>query len=449
MKKEIYFIDDEEAVRNAIARALHRSPFKAEVFEDATVALGKLEPNWNGVVLTDLNMPIMDGFQVIEEVKKIDPQIPVIVLTGNGEKENILKSFRAGAYDFLEKPLMTDYLLKSATRALEHRSLSLENKSLRSQLKAQHDKGGFLGKTQIMQDLLKSLEAVAPTDANILITGETGSGKEMVARQIHLLSHRKKQSFVALNCGAVPDSLMDSELFGHEAGAFTGANSQRIGKVELANKGTLFLDEVNSMPLSMQVKFLRVLQERVIERLGNNELLPVDVRLVAASQVDLFDLSKSGEFREDLYYRLNVIPVQIPPLRQRKEDIPMLFQHFLVQSSEKYNLDLKDLSEQHRGILFDYDWPGNVRELQNCAERFALTGTLQIKGASQASSGFQLDDGAPLPEQVNAFERSLLEKALRENKGKIDETYKALSIPRKTLYDKMKKYSLAKEDFKD
>lgn len=447
MKRKIYFIDDEEAVRNAVARALQRSSFSVGVFADAQEALAKLSANWDGVILTDLNMPKMSGFQVIEEVKKIDEKIPVIVLTGNGDKENILKAFRVGAYDFLEKPLMTDYLLQSASRALENRSLSLENKSLKSQLKRQQGKGDFLGQTQIMQDLVKSLEAVAPTDANILITGETGSGKEVVARHIHRLSHRSKQDFIALNCGAIPDNLMDSELFGHEVGAFTGANSRRTGKVELADKGTLFLDEVNSMPLSMQVKFLRVLQERVIERLGDNKLLPVDVRLIAASQVDLGDLSQSGEFREDLYYRLNVIPIQIPPLRQRKEDIPMLFQHFLIESADKYSLDVKDLGDKDRSLLFDYDWPGNVRELQNCAERFSLTGSLEIQGARRKNLG-DVKSGLSLPEQVNSFERSILEQALRSHNGKIDDTYKALAIPRKTLYDKMKKYSLVKEDFK-
>ncbi|NQZ59346.1 MAG: sigma-54-dependent Fis family transcriptional regulator, partial [Lentisphaeraceae bacterium] len=293
------------------------------------------------------------------------------------------------------------------------------------------------------------------SDANVLLIGETGSGKEVAAHYIHECSSRKNAQFTAINCGAIPENLMDSELFGHEAGAFTGAAKARKGKIELTLGGTLFLDEVNSMSMSMQVKLLRVLEERVIERLGSNKLIPVDVRLVAATQVDLRELVNTGAFREDLFYRLNVIPVTLPPLKERREDIPLLFNHFLVEACARYNKDLMKVGEDMVKALMFREWPGNVRELRNAAERFVLTGEIPdlnegdgVLDEVSDFGGFSVPKEWALPEKVGFYEKHLIENELSKYNGVVDSTYKSLGVPRKTLYDKMKKYQIDRKEFK-
>jgi two-component system C4-dicarboxylate transport response regulator DctD len=302
-----------------------------------------------------------------------------------------------------------------------------------------------------MVQLREIIANVAEADASVLIRGETGSGKEVVARELHRLSRRAAGPFVAINCGAIPESIFDSEMFGHEAGSFTGAAKRRIGKIEHASGGTLFLDEVDSMPLAMQVKLLRILQERKIERLGSNELVDVDIRLITASQKDLAAESEAATFRQDLYYRLNVIPIQIPSLRERLDDIPLLFSLFYRQAAERYGREAPEPPVDFLAWLISQQWPGNVRELQNVAERAVLAGFSLISGSLQtnasSSSLATVTADASLPQIVAAFEKQMIEQELCRNKGSVDATFKALKIPRKTLYDKFKKHGISRSDF--
>lgn len=454
MKNEIFFCDDDRNITYAIRLIMHQTSFKCSFFNDPLELLENVKPDWNGIVVTDLTMPKIDGIEVIKRIKLIDEGIPVIVLTGDGDVESVVKALKAGAYDYLEKPLCRDYLIESAKRALEKRGLRLENKVLRSKVK-KSSKGAFLGQSSSMIKLKDMLKGIACSDANVMIIGETGSGKEVSAKFIHDCSDRAGNTYTAINCGAIPENLMDSELFGHEAGAFTGASKKRIGKIEQSDGGTLFLDEVNSMPMAMQVKLLRVLEERVIEKLGSNKPISVNIRLIAASQVDLKELVKTGEFREDLYYRLNVIPVKLPSLRNRRDDIPLLFNHFVFDFCTQYNRDLLDVSDEIINKLMVRDWPGNVRELRNIAERFVITGNLPEQDTDLDSevefipgSGFSAPDGLNLPEKVGSYEKHLIEEELKNNNAVVDTTFKNLGIPRKTLYDKMKKYNINRLLFK-
>jgi two-component system, NtrC family, C4-dicarboxylate transport response regulator DctD len=454
MKKEIFFCDDDRNILYAMKLIMHKAPFKGTFFSDPLEMIKSIEPEWPGIVVTDLTMPKIDGFEVIERIKTIDPDIPIIVLTGNGDIGSVVKALRAGAYDFLEKPLSKDYLIESARRALEKRSLRLENKVLRK--KVVKEKGmAFLGQATSMLKLKEMLQNMALSEANVMITGETGTGKEVTAKYIHEQSDRAEYAFTAINCGAVPENLMDSELFGHEVGAFTGAAKGRVGKIEQTNGGTLFLDEVNSMPMAMQVKLLRVLEERVIEKLGSNKLTKVDIRLIAASQINLKELVKKGTFREDLYYRLNVIPVKLPALRNRREDIPLLFNHFVFEFCAQYNRDLLKVNDDTVSKLIIREWEGNVRELRNIAERFVITGFLpdeehEGQEVTQAvGSDFTVPEDFSLSEKVGAYEKYLIEEEFKRNKGVVEETYKGLGIPRKTLYDKIKKYSINRKIFKE
>lgn len=455
MKKEIFFCDDDRNITYAIKLIMHQTSFKCSFFNDPVELLKNIEPEWNGIVVTDLTMPKIDGIEVIRRVKLIDEDIPVIVLSGDGEIESVVKALKTGAYDYLEKPLSRDYLIESAKRALEKRGLRLENKILRKKV-SKTSKGTFLGQSSSMLKLKEMLKGIAVSDANVMIIGETGAGKEVAAKFIHENSERTKKTYTAINCGAIPENLMDSELFGHEAGAFTGASKSRIGKIEQTDGGTLFLDEVNSMPMAMQVKLLRVLEERVIEKLGSNKPTSVDIRLVAASQVDLKELVKEGEFREDLYYRLNVIPVKLPSLRNRRDDIPLLFNHFVFEFCTQYNRDLIKVSDELISKLMVRDWPGNVRELRNIAERFVITGTLpdsendvDSEIEMMSAGGFVAPEDLVLPEKVGAFEKYLIEEELRKNNAVMDATFKSLGIPRKTLYDKMKKYNINRLLYKE
>lgn len=357
-------------------------------------------------------------------------------------------AMQQGAYDFIEKPFSAERLVDTVKRALEKRRLLLENRNLKSELEAQDVLGPRLvGKTEIIHQLRNTISHLADTSADILLVGETGTGKEMAARSLHEQSQRREKNFVAVNCGAIPENLIESELFGHEQGTFTGAESQRIGKFEYADGGTIFLDEIESMPMPAQVRLLRVLQERSLERLGSNESIELDLRIIAASKVDLREASKQDEFREDLYYRLNVVTLELPPLRERREDIPLLFQHFLLVAAARYGKEAPALPANTQQTLMAYHWPGNVRELRNVAERFILLGD---------GCGLQLDDNASavpcarmtLPEHVEAFERAMIEQALAEAGGVIKQTMELLGLPRKTLYDKMQKYGLDKINYR-
>ncbi len=440
----VLFVDDERAVRLAGQQALELAGFEVVACDGAERALRHLGRDWPGCLVTDLRMPQMDGLTLMARVRAIDPDLPVILITGHGDVPMAVEAMRNGAYDFLEKPFPSDRLTETARRAVEKRRLVLENRRLREELTGgRAATQGIVGRTPGIERLRATITAVADTDADVLVLGETGTGKEMVARALHAAGPRRKHPFVALNCGAMPEAIFESELFGHEAGAFTGAAKRRVGRIEHAGGGTLFLDEIESMPLSLQVKLLRVIQERVVEPLGSNDLVPVDLRVVAATKVDLKQAAANGTFREDLYYRLNVVVVTIPPLRARRDDIPLLFQHFLLQAAGRYNRQPAAPSPAQMQRLIAQDWPGNVRELRNAADRFVLGLEEGVPAAAQPAPSASLS----LAEQVDRFEKGVIENELARHKGSVKAAVEALNIPRKTFYDKLKRYGLSREDF--
>lgn len=444
---DVYFIDDESNIRIAIEQSFELEDISAEFFasaEDALLAIK--EHGLPKVIITDICLPGLSGEQLLATLVHQDPDIPVILITGHGDISMAVNALQNGAYDFIEKPFAIDRLIDTTQRALEKRSLWLENQALKRSLKASQTLGPrIIGDTESIQLLRDTITHIADTDADILLFGETGTGKELVARSIHEQSSRRENNFVAINCGAVAENLIESELYGHEKGAFTGADSQRIGKFEHAQGGTLFLDEIESMPMQAQIRLLRVLQERVLERVGSNELLPLDIRVIAATKVNLKHAADEGQFRADLYYRLNVVTIDLPPLRERKEDIPALFHHFLLVAAARYGKTAPALPASDLSTLLNHTWPGNVRELRNAAERFVLLGKLNQLGDSVVP----VVSGNSLAEQVAEFEKSAIEHALIECGGSIKLTMEKLNLARKTLYDKMQKYQIEKEAFKN
>lgn len=446
---DVIFVDDEPDIRKAIAQALTLDDLAVACFDTAAAALAQIGRDYSGVVLCDYNMPEIDGLQLLNRLQQLDDTIPVIILTGQGDISTAVSAMQQGAYDFIEKPFNQDELIELLRHALEKRHLALENRRLKAQLKQLAKPGPrLLGESPGMQKVMATIDPVVDISANILLYGETGSGKDALARYIHENSHRSRHNFVAINCGAVPENLIESELFGHEAGAFTGADKRRIGKIEHAHNGTLFLDEVESMPVALQVKLLRVLEEQKVERLGTNQVLQVDVRIIAATKANLKTLSNEGGFRADLYYRLNVVKVDIPPLRERKEDIAMLFHHFVLIAAARYDRESIPLNAGQAARLLHHDWPGNVRELRNLAERYVLLGPQALDETDSAQTA-NVSGRRTLAELMDSFERSALINALSACQGSIKDTMVELGIARKTLYDKMKKYGLDKARFKD
>ena len=443
----VLIVDDEEHIRNALSQTLEIEDITALTAADGEQALTHINADWPGVVVTDINMPNMDGMALLKAIRQIDDGIPVIMLTGHGDISLAVESMRLGAYDFLEKPFATEQLLETIRRAQEKRLLTLENRQLRREVEAQSRPGPrIIGNHTDMKKLRDTLDHIKNTPADILIHGDTGCGKELVARYLHAHSNRSDKAFVAINCGAIPESLIESELFGHEAGAFTGAGKKRVGKFEHANGGTLFLDEIESMPMALQIKMLRVLEERKVEPLGGNHQIPLDVRIVAATKRDLKELSDEGEFRLDLYYRLNVVQVHIPALRDRREDIPVLFEHFVWLAANRYGSEIPPLTAQQRQQLLAHDWPGNVRELRNLAECFVLLGGERAFDSLSSSGG-----SAPisLAEQVSRYEAMLISEVLTRHQGRLKDAQEEMGLGRKTLYEKMKKYDLDKQAFKN
>lgn len=443
--EDVFFIDDESDIRLAIEQSFDLEDISAQFFADAEEALLAIkQQGMPKVVITDICLPGLSGENMLASVLHQDADVPVILITGHGDIQMAVNALRNGAYDFIEKPFPIDRLIDTTRRALDKRALTLENQALKRSLKASKTLGPrIIGDSPSIQTLRDTITHIADTNADILLFGETGTGKELFARSIHEQSSRREENFVAINCGAVPENLIESELYGHEKGAFTGADSKRIGKFEHAHKGTLFLDEIESMPMQAQIRLLRVLQERSIERVGSNTLHPIDIRVIAATKVDLKQAAAQGKFREDLYYRLNVVTLDLPPLRQRKDDIPALFHHFLLVAAARFGKDASSLPSADLQTLIGHDWPGNVRELRNCAERFVLLGNLGDLSQTNSNS-HQLS----LSQQVAEFEKLTIEQALNQNQGKINETLEVLQVARKTLYDKMQKYGLDKEDYK-
>ena len=442
-------IDDEEHIRVAASQALDLAGYTVYSFDRAEKALEVLDAEWSGAVISDIRMPGIDGMRFLQLSQAIDADLPVILITGHGDVSMAVEAMREGAYDFIEKPFAVEDLVDTVGRALDKRALTMENRRLKNELAVQSKPGPrIIGNTPAVHRLRLTIGQVADTDADVLVCGETGTGKELVARALHENSPRRDHNFVAVNCGAVPENLIESELFGHEAGAFTDARSRRIGKFEHANGGTLFLDEIESMPMNVQVHLLRVLQERAIERLGSNELISLDLRVVAATKVDLREAATRGEFREDLYYRLGVVVIDIPPLRARREDIPVLFQHFVLVAGARYQREPPPPGPEQLNRLMMADWLGNVRELRNAAERYVLLGESCGYDIEQMVNSDVDRPAITLPEQIECFERSLIEQQLKANNGSIKATMESLGLPRKTLYDKMKKYGLDRSNYK-
>ena len=440
MLNSVIVVDDEASIRSAVEQWLSLSGFDVQLFSCAEDCLSQLPAHFAGVVVSDVRMPGMGGLALLTQLQQQDPDLPVILLTGHGDVPMAVEAMREGAYDFLEKPFSPEALLSSLRRALEKRQLVLENRRLHEQadLREQID-GRLLGVSRSLQTLRRQIIDLAPLPVNVLIRGETGSGKELVARCLHDFGPRADKPFVALNCAAIPEHLFEAELFGHESGAFTGAQGKRIGKLEYADGGTLFLDEIESMPLAQQAKLLRVLQEQKLERLGANQSIPVDLRVIAATKPDLLDEARAGRFREDLAYRLTVAELRLAPLRERREDIPLLYEAFSRHAAQRMGRKVTPLSGGQLSHLLSHNWPGNVRELANVAERHVL-------GLSDPQFD-EIDAGQSLAAQQEAFEAQCLRAALTRHKGDIKAVLNELQLPRRTLNEKMQRHGLVRETF--
>jgi two-component system response regulator PilR (NtrC family) len=446
----ILFVDDETALRGVMVERLREQGYEVVEAPSGERALDLLEQFAFDIIITDLRMPGIDGGRVIESAVGRYPGIVAIVITGYGTIKDAVDAIKRGASDFIAKPFQFDELMHVLQKAQEQRRLASENAYLRSQLEERYQFGGILGRSRPMQDLFQLLETVARSSSTILITGETGTGKEVVARAIHHNSPRKAHRFVALNCSAIPETLLEAELFGHVRGAFTGAVGARQGRLEQAHKGTLFLDEVGTMSPTLQVKLLRALQEREFERVGDNETIKVDVRVIAATNSDLTRMVAAGAFREDLYYRLNVIPIQLPPLRDRRDDIPLLVTHFLRKFAPGSSLHA---SQGAMRALMAFDWPGNVRQLENAMERAVALGAgraeidvadlpPELQQASDPSRPPYVEfpeEGLDLPRYLAAIECDLIQRALDRTHGNRNRAAELLRVKRTTLVEKLKR----------
>ncbi|AZD04088.1 sigma-54-dependent transcriptional regulator [Pseudomonas chlororaphis] len=440
MLNSVMLVDDEASIRTAVEQWLSLSGFEVQLFSRAEDCLARLPRDFPGVILSDVRMPGISGLELLKEVQQRDADLPVILLTGHGDVPMAVEAMRDGAYDFLEKPFSPQTLLSSLHRALDKRGLVLENRRLHEQADTREKiDSTLLGVSRALQTLRRQVVDLAALPVNVLIRGETGSGKELVARCLHDFGPRADKPFVALNCAAIPEQLFEAELFGHESGAFTGAQGKRIGKLEYADGGTLFLDEIESMPLAQQVKLLRVLQEQKLERLGSNQSIEVDLRIIAATKPDLLDEARAGRFREDLAYRLNVAQLRLPPLRERREDIPLLYEYFAHAAAERLGRSVAPLGGAQLSRLLSHDWPGNVRELANVAER-------QVLGLGEPEPE-TIDSGQSLAAQQEAFEAQCLRAALTRHKGDIKAVLVELQLPRRTFNEKMQRHGLAREMF--
>jgi DNA-binding NtrC family response regulator len=452
-QKHLLIVDDENALREAIAERLADHGFIVEQAGSGEQAIERLAEFAFDILITDLRLPGIDGRKVIDAALERYPEIIPIVITGYGTVKDAVEAIKQGAADFITKPFQFDALLHVLKSALEQRRLKSENAYLRSQLEERYRIDGLVGQSRIMRDLLQLLETVAATSSTVLITGETGTGKELAARAIHHNSPRRANRFVAINCSAIPETLLEAELFGHVRGAFTGAVGTRQGRLEQAHKGTLFLDEIGTMSPALQAKLLRVLQEREFERVGDSHTIKIDVRVIAATHSDLTRMVADGTFREDLFYRLNVIPVQLPPLRDRREDIPLLVQHFLQKLAGEAGRGAVTISQDALRRMMAYHWPGNIRQLENACERALafsqgrsqidvhdLTPDIQNQPAPADSSDVWFpDDGLDFERYIEGVELSLIRRSLERTQGNKRQAAKLLNLKRTTLIEKLKR----------
>jgi two-component system response regulator AtoC len=449
MTARVLLVDDEINMAKTQAKILQRKGYVVETAGNGRDALRVLEGTPFDVVITDLKMPTMDGMQLLREMNVKEHGCAVIVLTGHGTIESAVEAMQQGAADYLTKPCNPDELLLKVDKLLETKRLREEVEQLRREMRAFKKFGELIGQSPGMRNIYLLIAAVSENKSTVLVTGESGTGKELVARTIHRQGPWANRPFVAINCGAMSETLLDSQLFGHRRGAFTGAIADHNGVFQTASGGTLFLDEISEIPLSLQVKFLRVIQEKEVVPLGSSHPLKVDVRIIAASNRDLDDAVRKGTFREDLFYRLNVVPIHLPPLRERREDIPLLIEHFVSTFSTEYKVEPKKIAPEAMEKLNTYSWPGNIRELQNMIERmFALSRSSEITLADLPGSitGFeekplQFHDRAELP-TLEEMERSLIVAALQKSQGNKNEAARLLAIDRQRLYRKIEKYGV-------
>jgi len=439
----VLFVDDEASMRQAVTQWLELSGFELIAHDNAASALEQLSMDFPGVLVTDLKMEGIDGLELLRRSREIDPELPVVVITGHGDVQTAVEAMRLGAYDFIEKPFAPERFLDIVRHAGEKRQLVIENRRLRRAVNERTLASRIIGTSKAAERLRAAVAELAGTDVSVILYGETGVGKDLIAHCLHEFGRRQKGNYVAVNCAAIPDTMVESEFFGHEAGAFTSANKARPGKLEHASGGTLFLDEIDSMPLATQGKMLRVLQERQVERLGSNLSLTVDLRPVSASKSDLRKASADGRFRLDLYYRLSVVELTVPPLRERREDIPLLFEYFAASAAEAHGREARPVPDAMLSSLMAQDWPGNVRELRNAAERYALG----LGGFAARPEAAEMKRS--LAEQVEAFERAVIERSLAESGGKIASVMERLDIPRRTLSEKMTRLGLDRQRFVD
>ncbi len=467
MSRRVLVVDDEKGIREALQQVLEYEDIEVQACASGSEALLRYAEFRPHLVFLDVKMQGMDGLETLRKLRELDPRAQVVMISGHGTIQTAVEATQLGAYDFLEKPLDTDRILLTLRNALQHLDLTSENVRLKAEVHAQYE---IVGLSRGVKQVIERIEKVAPTSARVLITGENGTGKELVARAIHTLSPRARGPFVEVNCAAIPTELIESELFGHMKGSFTGAFADRAGKFEIADGGTLFLDEIGDMSLSAQAKVLRALEEGVISRVGSGKTLEVDVRVVAATNKDLQAEISAGRFREDLLYRLNVVPIDVPPLRARRGDVPQLVEHFVAQLGRSGGLATKRFDPEAVKRLAAYDWPGNIRELKNAIERLLILapGTLvtadDVERLAGLGAGVGAGDGgagratiaadvagapwmraATFEEFKQVAERTYILAKLKENDWNVSETARTLEMPRSNLYKKIERYGLARE----
>lgn len=447
----ILVIDDEAAQRDVLTGYLKKKGYKIFSASSGKEGIGIVKTNPVDIILSDFKMSDLNGIEVLEQVKKINPEISFVIVTAYGTVENAVKAMRIGAFDYISKPVDLDELDLMIERIIEHKNLKSENQLLKTQLQEKHKISSIISQSQKMEEVINIAARVAESKANVLITGENGTGKEVLAKGIHFLSSRRGAPFVAVNVPALTETLLESELFGHEKGAFTGADKMKKGRFEIADGGTIFLDEVGDIPQSIQVKLLRVLQEHQFERVGGTEKIDVDARIIAATNKDLEQKIKDGTFREDLFYRLNVVSIKIPPLRERKEDILPMIENFINKYCKENNRDKLEISKEAIDVLLKYNYPGNVRELENIIERAVVLTRgkvitlndlpMNIKGFKEEKTLAALGKGT-LTEQVEAIEKQLIFDALQESGGNQTKAGKLLGLTERNLRYKLKKYNI-------
>jgi DNA-binding NtrC family response regulator len=455
--QKILIVDDDPKILDVIASVLKDGGYTVDTAANGTKAIRAIDTDCYDLVITDLKMPEVDGMMVLKHVVDRSPDTMCIILTGYGTIEGAVEAIKAGAFHYITKPVKSAEILTFVEKALKYKLLERENILLRQQLRKKYRFENFVGDSKPIQEVFELIEKVADTDSTILITGESGTGKELIAKAIHYNSQRRDNPMVVINCGAIPEELLESELFGHEKGAFTGAHKSRMGRFELANGGTIFLDEIGDMSPNLQVKLLRVLQEQQFERVGSTRTIGVDIRVIAATNQDLFSAVNKGKFREDLYYRLNVIPINVPPLRERRSDTPLLVDFFVKKFTQEKQKDVKGFTQQAMDTLLQYDWPGNVRELENLVERVVILSDgdeiglddipQSIRQRAKRMESFEVaipKGDIPFDHAVEEYEKRLILRALEETNWVKTKAAELLQMNRTTLIEKMKKKKLQK-----